>query len=152
MIKVRFYVNGEEKNWEAAPGEYLAQTLQKHGYSSVKTGCDGGSCGLCTVWADGRPVLSCSTLTARVHEKSVTTLEGVQEEAKEFAEFLVGEGADQCGFCSPGFVMLVLAMKRDLKNPSAEEIHAYLNGCLCRCTGYYGRLRAVENYLNSTRP
>lgn len=146
-MKLHLSVNGEAMEWDIESGEFLAQTLQGHGYASVKTGCDAGSCGLCTVWVEGSPVLSCCTLSARMEGKSVTTLEGLQEEAKGFASFLVAEGADQCGFCSPGFVMLVLAMRRELTSPSEEEIRSYLNGNLCRCSGYYGRLRAVRKYL-----
>jgi carbon-monoxide dehydrogenase small subunit len=150
-MKLSLIVNGEAKEWEVRPGEFLAETLQAHGYASVKTGCDAGACGLCTVWIDGAPALSCSTLAARMEGRSVTTLEGTQEEAKAFASLLVAEGADQCGFCSPGFVMLVLAMKRELSSPSEESIRAYLNGNLCRCSGYYGRLRAVRKYLGLSK-
>lgn len=146
-MRIRLFVNGEEKEWDVEPDEFLAATLQRHGYFSVKTGCDAGSCGLCTVWLDGKPILSCSFLSLRAEGHEVTTLEGLQEEAKEFAELLVAEGADQCGFCSPGFVMLVLAMKKELENPSEEAIRSYLNGNLCRCSGYYGRLRAVRAYM-----
>jgi len=148
-MKLHLKVNGEEKTWEVRADEFLAETLQSHGYVSVKTGCDAGSCGLCTVWLDGTPVLSCSLLSLKVEGRAITTLEGLQEEAKEFASFLVAQGADQCGFCSPGFVMLVLAMKRDLPSPpSEEEMRRYLTGNLCRCSGYYGRLRAVRAFLD----
>jgi carbon-monoxide dehydrogenase small subunit len=149
-MKLHFRVNGESKEWDVEPGEFLAEALQNHGYASVKTGCDAGSCGLCTVWVDGSPALSCSALAARMEGKSVTTLEGVQDEAKAFASFLVAEGADQCGFCSPGFVMLVLAMRRELESPNEAAIRSYLNGNLCRCSGYYGRLRAVRKYLGAS--
>ena len=128
-------------------GEFLYDTLRRHGYLSVKQGCDTSSCGLCTVWLNGRPVLSCSLLTARVAGQRITTLEGVQDEARAFAEFMVAEGAEQCGFCSPGFTMTVLAMKRELTNPSETEIEQYLAGNLCRCSGYKGQLRAVRKFM-----
>jgi aerobic carbon-monoxide dehydrogenase small subunit len=150
-MRLSLRVNGEDKKWEVEPGEFLSETLRRNGYDSVKTGCGVGSCGLCTVWLDGSPVLSCSTLSLRVEGHEVTTLEGVQEEAKVFGSFLVAEGADQCGFCSPGFVMLVLAMRHELVSPTEEEIRTYLVGNLCRCTGYFGRLRAVKAYLHSGR-
>ena len=70
-----------------------------------------------------------------------------QEEASEFAKILVSEGAEQCGFCSPGFIMTVLAMKKELENPTEEEIKHYLTGNLCRCTGYMGQLRAIKTYM-----
>ena len=121
--------------------------LREKGCYSVKRGCETANCGLCTVWLDEKPVLSCSTLAARVHKRSVITLECLQEEAEEFGRFLANEGADQCGFCSPGFIMNVLAMEKELMNPTEEEIREYLAGNLCRCTGYMGQLRAVQKYL-----
>lgn len=129
------------------PDEYLVDTLRKAGFLSVKRGCDTGSCGLCTVWVEGKPVLSCSTLTIRMSGKKITTIEALQDEALEFARFMADEGAEQCGFCAPGFTMTVLAMKRELRNPNEEEIKHYLNGNLCRCTGYVSQLRAIKKYM-----
>jgi carbon-monoxide dehydrogenase small subunit len=96
---------------------------------------------------DGKPVLSCSVLTARIDGHEITTIEGVQKEAGEFAEFMVSEGAEQCGFCSPGFTMTVLAMKRELTDPTEDEVKLYLSGNLCRCSGYVGQNRALMKYL-----
>ena len=93
-------------------------------------------------------MLSCSVLAARADGHEITTLEGLQKESEEFADFLAKEGADQCGFCSPGLIMNVLAMERELVNPTMEEVREYLAGNLCRCTGYAGQIRALENYLN----
>lgn len=82
------------------------------GCYSVKRGCETANCGLCTVWLDGKPVLSCSTLAIRADGRHVTTLEGLQKEAEEFGMFLAREGGEQCGFCNPGFIMNVLAMEK----------------------------------------
>lgn len=95
-----------------------------------------------------KPVLSCSILAIRANNHSITTLEGLQKEAKIFADFMANEGAEQCGFCSPGLIMNVLAMEKELKNPSEEEIKNYLAGNLCRCTGYMAQMRAITKYLN----
>ena len=100
---------------------------------------------------DGKPSLSCSILAARVEGRKVVTLEGLQKEAEEFGEFLAAEGAEQCGFCSPGFIMNVLAMARELDEPDMEEIKEYLSGNLCRCSGYMGQMRAVEKYIRTKR-
>ena len=128
-------------------GEFLVETLRRYGYLSVKRGCETGSCGLCTVWLNGAPVLSCATLTARVNGQAITTLEGLQDDAETFAHFMVAEGAEQCGFCAPGFTMTVLAMKRELENPTEEEINHYLAGNLCRCSGYKGQMRAIKKFM-----
>ncbi|MEG6523880.1 (2Fe-2S)-binding protein [Desulfotomaculum sp. 1211_IL3151] len=146
-MQIETILNNQRVTWQIAPDEMLADTLRAYGLLSVKQGCDTSCCGLCTVWIDGKPTLSCSTLAYRVKGKEVTTIEGVQSEAAEFARVLVAEGAEQCGFCSPGFIMTVLAMKHELKNPTEEEIIHYLTGNLCRCTGYLGQLRAIKKYL-----
>lgn len=140
-------INGYRQTLVFDPGEALYTTLRRYGYLGVKQGCETSSCGLCTVWLDGKPVLSCSMLTARVGDMEITTIEGVREEAEDFAGFMAAEGTEQCGFCAPGFTMTVLAMKRELNNPDDHEINRYLAGNLCRCSGYKGQLRAVKNYL-----
>ncbi|MPW26091.1 2Fe-2S iron-sulfur cluster binding domain-containing protein [Alkalibaculum sp. M08DMB] len=129
----------------------LIDFLRHLGFLSVKRGCDTANCGLCTVWIDNKTVLSCSILAVSVNEKHVTTLEGIQDEAIEFGKFIASEGAEQCGYCSPGFIMNVLAMKRELVNPTEDSIKHYLSGNLCRCTGYMGQLRAIKKFLNATR-
>lgn len=144
---VELKVNGKKRKVEIEPEEYLVDSLRKLGNLSVKRGCDTGCCGLCSVWIDKKPTLSCSMLTVRALNKEITTIEGLQKEASEFAEILVSEGAEQCGFCSPGFIMTVLAMKDELNNPTEEDIIHYLTGNLCRCTGYMGQLRAIKTYL-----
>ena len=146
-MKITLTLNGKRIEAEIAPDMMLLDFVRSQGMKSVKSGCDTGNCGLCTLWLDGKPVLSCSTLAARADGKKVTTLEGVQEEAKEFSDFLAGEGADQCGFCSPGFIMTVLALKKENPHPTAEEMKEYLSGNLCRCTGYQSQYRALVKYF-----
>lgn len=144
---LKCWINEKPVTADISPDMALLEFVRSQGCFSVKRGCETSNCGLCTVWVDEIPVLSCSTPAMRVEGKHVTTLEGLQEEAEEFASFLGAEGAEQCGFCSPGFVMNVLAMVRELKDPTEEEIKEYLAGNLCRCTGYVGQLRAVKKYL-----
>ena len=126
----------------------LFDLLRQKGCYSVKCGCDTENCGLCTVLVDGRPMLSCSFLAARAHKKEIVTLEGVEKEAETFGLYLAREGAEQCGFCSPGMIMNVLAMEKELDSPTEEEVKEYLAGNLCRCSGYEGQMRAVMKYLN----
>ena len=146
-MQIETIINGHKTIWQLEADASLADVLRQEGYLSVRKGCDTSCCGLCTVWLEGKPVLSCTVPAFRAAGKEITTLEGVSEEAEAFAKVLAAEGAEQCGFCSPGFIMTVLAMKRELSQPSEEEILHYLTGNLCRCTGYMGQLRAVKTYL-----
>lgn len=147
-MKIQMILNGREVEGDVRPDMMLLDFVRSMGAKSVKRGCDTGNCGLCTVWVDEKPVLSCSTLAVRADGKNVTTLEWVSDEAAEFSKFLALEGADQCGFCSPGLIMTVLALKRENPAPTAEEVKEYLAGNLCRCTGYQSQYRALVKYFN----
>lgn len=140
-------LNGKAVSADIPEDMVLLDFLRSQGCYSVKRGCETSNCGLCTVWLDEVPVLSCNVPAARVQGRRVTTLEGVQREAEEFGGFLADQGGEQCGFCNPGFIMMVLAMERELKDPSVDEINAYLSGNLCRCTGYVSQLRAIQAWL-----
>ena len=129
----------------------LIDFLRAHGCLSVKRGCETSNCGLCTVLMDGRPVLSCSMLALRADGHEVHTLEGLEAEASEFIGFIADQGADQCGFCNPGYVMNTIALLRENPDPTDDEIRAYLAGNLCRCSGYEGQLRGIRNYLSSRK-
>ena len=146
-MQITVNINGRNYTEDVAPDLVLLDFLRAHGCYSVKRGCETANCGLCTGHLDGKPVLSCSVLAVRADGKSVTTLEGLQKEAEEFGGFLADEGGEQCGFCSPGFIMNVLAMVKELENPTEQEIQEYLAGNLCRCTGYQSQLRAIKKYL-----
>ncbi|MDT3844296.1 MAG: (2Fe-2S)-binding protein [Bacillota bacterium] len=145
---VSMFLNGKKVASEIDPGMTLLDFVRMHDCYSVKCGCETTSCGLCTVFLDDVPVLSCSVLAARADGRTVTTLEGLQEEAEEFGGFLADQGAEQCGFCNPGMVMNTIAMLRENPDPTEDEIKEYLSGNLCRCTGYESQLRAVKNYLD----
>lgn len=146
-MQINAIINNKKMILEVAVDEVLADTLRRYGFLSIRKGCNTSCCGLCTIWIGKQPMLSCTFLAVRAEGCQITTIEGVQAEAEEFAKILVAEGAEQCGFCSPGFIMTVLALKRELESPSEEEIVHYLTGNLCRCTGYMGQLRAVKKYL-----
>lgn len=151
MAELKLTLNGKTVQEEIAPDMLLLDFVREQGCYSVKRGCETANCGLCTVLVDGMPVLSCSTLAMRVNGKTVTTMEGMQEEAAEFGTFLANEGAEQCGFCSPGFIMNVIAMSKELEDPSIDEIKEFLSGNLCRCTGYMGQLRAIQKFLKAKK-
>ena len=132
---IELFINEKKIQAETTPDQMLLDFLREQGYKSMKRGCDTGNCGLCTVWMDEKPVLSCSIPAVRAAGHKITTLEGVQEEAAEFSDYLANEGADQCGYCSPGMIMNVLALKREIPNPTMQQVKEYLAGNLCRCTG-----------------
>ena len=146
-MEITVTLNGKLIKDDIAGDMVLLDFVRKHGCYSVKRGCETSNCGACTVFLDDKTVLSCSVPAMRADGKTVTTLEGLQDEAKEFGEFIADQGADQCGFCNPGFIMNALALFRENPNPSEEEIKEYLAGNLCRCSGYEGQLRGIQEFL-----
>lgn len=150
-MEITLTLNGRAVTDTIAADTLLIDFLRSHGCYSVKRGCEAANCGLCTVLLDGKPILSCSMLAARAAGHSVQTLEGLQEEAADFVGFIADQGADQCGFCNPGFVMNTIALLRENPDPTDDEIRSFLSGNLCRCSGYDGQLRGIRNYLNSRK-
>ena len=151
MMQITITLNGTKISPEIEPDTLLIDLVRSQGCYSVKRGCEKANCGLCTVFLDEKPVLSCSVLAARADGHSVTTLEGLQEEAKEFGAFIADQGAEQCGFCNPGFIMNALALFREKEFPEEDEIREYLAGNLCRCSGYEGQLRGILAFLDWKR-
>ena len=150
-MDIKLKLNGKPIAAQIEADTVLLDFLRDHGCCSVKRGCDTSNCGLCTVLLDGKPILSCSMLAARADGHSIQTLEGLQEEAADFVGFIADQGADQCGFCNPGFVMNTIALLRENPDPTDDEIRAFLSGNLCRCSGYDGQLRGIRNFLDSRR-
>jgi len=144
---VRINVNGRWREDAVSDGDLLVDYLRDIARTtSVKTGCDGGECGACTVLLDGVPVSACLTLVVRCEGRSVETVEGLVKQGRPgrlqqaFHEKL---GA-QCGFCTPGMIMAAEALLRRNPNPGDDEIRAALSGNLCRCTGYVKILDSVK--------
>ena len=148
-MEIKLKLNGRNIVASVEADTVLLDFLREKGCLSVKRGCDTSNCGLCTVLMDGKPILSCSTLAVRADGHEIYTLEGLQKEASDFVGFIADQGADQCGFCNPGFVMNTIALLRENPDPTDDEIRAFLAGNLCRCSGYDGQLRGIRNYLNS---
>lgn len=146
-MKISLMLNGTKIEREIAPDLLLIDFVREEGCYSVKRGCETSGCGLCTVFLDEKPVLSCSVLAARADGHAVTTLEGLQKEAEEFGAFIADQGAEQCGFCNPGMIMNAIALFRENPDPTEEEMKEYLAGNLCRCSGYEGQLRGMKAFL-----
>ena len=148
---VTLTINGEKVSADVAPSMRLLDFLRGRGLKAAKCGCDTTNCGACTVWLDGEPVLSCAVPMGRADGHAVATLESLRAESELFARCMAAEGAEQCGFCSPGLIMNVLSLAS--KHPCAtdEQIRRYLSGNLCRCSGYASQMRAVRRYLALAR-
>ena len=150
-MEIKLKLNGKMITASVDADTVLLDFLREKGCLSVKRGCDTSNCGLCTVLMDGKPILSCSTLAVRADGHEIFTLEGLQKEASDFVGFIADQGADQCGFCNPGFVMNTIALLRENPDPTDDEIRGYLAGNLCRCSGYDGQLRGIRTFLDSRK-
>ena len=144
---VTISLNGKKITEDISADMTLYQFVREHGCYSVKCGCETTNFGLCTVFLNDKPVLSCAVLAARADGQKVETLEGLQKEAEEFGRFIADQGAEQCGFCNPGMIMNAIALFRETADPTDEEIRRYLAGNLCRCSGYEGQLRGIHEFM-----
>ena len=145
--RVRTTVNGEPVEREVEPRRRLAEFVRDDlGLRGTKLSCEVQVCGACTVLVDGQPVSSCTYLAVDVDERNVTTVEGLADgdQLSPVQRAFVEESALQCGFCTPGFVVAVTALLEETPDPSDDEIREYLDGNLCRCTGYAQILHAVR--------
>ena len=144
---VNFIVNGQKVRLILEGSETLLECLRDQvGLTGTKKGCDQGDCGACTVLIDGRPVNSCLVLAAEVAGREITTIEGLAQGDKlhPLQQAFIEHNAIQCGFCTPGMILTSLALLNEIPNPSEEEIRRYLQGNLCRCTGYSKIVEAIQ--------
>ncbi|OYT51880.1 MAG: (2Fe-2S)-binding protein [Desulfurococcales archaeon ex4484_204] len=146
-MRVRFKLNGEPVEVDVEPNELLINVLrERFGLTGTKYACGIGECGACTVLLDGEPVLSCLTLAADVDGHEVVTVEGLAKsgELTPVQRAFIEEGAVQCGYCIPGFVIMAESLLRENPEPTEAEIRDYIRGNLCRCTGYVNIVKAVK--------
>lgn len=153
-MRVKFHLNGRPVEIDIDPRETLLDTLRyRLKIRSVKRGCERGDCGSCTVLINKRPVLSCLVLTAQVEGLEITTIEGLSNDPlfNKLVNSFVERGAIQCGFCTPGIILVAWAGIREGKMKSIESIKDYL-GNLCRCTGYTKIIEAIHSVANEWSP
>ncbi len=148
MLKqIELIVNGEIYSLDVKPNHTLLDVLRNHlNLTGVKYGCGTGDCGVCTVLVNGKPVSSCLTLAVAMEGRVVTTIEGLSQNGKmhPVQEEFVRHGAIQCGYCTPGFVLIAKALLDEQPDPTREEIRMYIKGNLCRCTGYVKIIDAIS--------
>lgn len=147
-MTLRMTVNGRPVTLEIEPRAVLLDVIRDRlGLTGAKRSCDAQVCGACTVLLDGQPVSSCCTLAFEAQERSVETIEGLAgpDRLHPIQQAFVDNAAIQCGFCTPGFVLTAKALLTENPRPTRREIEDYLGGNLCRCTGYWNILAAVED-------
>lgn len=144
--KIKFIINKKPKELSVKSNELLLNVIRKDlGLTGTKYGCGTGECGACTVLVDGEPVLSCLTLAVAVNGKEITTIEGiVGDELHPVQKAFLEHGAIQCGFCTPGMILMAKALLDENPSPTEEEIKEFIKGNLCRCTGYTNIVKAIK--------
>lgn len=153
-MRIEVTVNGVRRSLDVEPNRLLLDLLREDLYlTGTKYGCGIGECGACTVLLDGEPVLACMMLAVDADGRTVDTIEGVAEgdELHTLQEAFIEEGAVQCGFCTPGFIMTAKALLEENSDPDEAEIREYLKGNLCRCTGYVNIVKAVQSAAGKMR-
>ena len=145
---VHLKINGETRELALEPYRSLLDVLRNEaGLTGTKKGCDVGDCGACTVILDGKPVNSCLVLGVEAQGSEVLTIEGLQPapgRLHPLQESFIRHGGAQCGFCTPGMIMMAKALLDEIADPTEEEIRFGIAGNICRCTGYTKIVEAIQ--------
>lgn len=152
-LTITLNVNGENRTVRSDPGRPLLEVLREDlGLTGTKYGCGEGRCGACTVVIDGDRHHACQTPVGEITGKAIVTIEGLAPKGQlhPVQEAFLAEGAMQCGYCTPGMVLATVALLKRNPHPSDAEIVDWMNGNLCRCTGYPKILQAIRRAAQKT--
>lgn len=154
--QITLKVNGVEREILVSPNELLLNVLRDRlSLTGAKYGCGIGECGSCTVLVDGEPVLSCLTLAIGVDGSDILTVEGLAKpdgSLHPLQESFLEHAAVQCGFCTPGMILVGKALLDENSKPTEDEIREYIRGNICRCTGYTQIVKAIQTGSAHTHP
>ena len=148
MAKVDITINGKKISKEVSDTTLLSDFIRENlSLTGTHVGCDTSQCGACVVHLNGNSVKSCTTLVADCENSEITTIEGLSTNGKmhPMQEAFKKHHGLQCGFCTPGMVMSAVDLLNKKKNPNEQEIRDWLEGNICRCTGYQGIVEAVKD-------
>ena len=153
-VTVSFVLNGESVSADVSPRTLLVEMIRENlGRTGTQVGCDTSQCGACVVHLNGRSIKSCTMLAVQAEGADVATIEGVASDGKlhPMQEAFREHHGLQCGYCTPGMIMSALDLVKQNPDPSERQIREWLEGNLCRCTGYQNIVRAVKAGAESMR-
>ena len=152
-VSVSFQLNGAPANVDVPESQLLSEALRAQGSTGTHVGCDTSQCGACVVHVDGKSVKSCTMLAVQVQGKSVTTIEGLADgdAMHPMQQAFNNHHGLQCGFCTPGMVMSAVDLVNNNPDPDEKQIREWLEGNICRCTGYHNIVKAVISGAQTMR-